>query len=78
MASVNVPDRMNELNGGTGGSVDPVTGAAIGPYRKSWLKHPLDCPCWSFSAAFAATLKMPALLRRSRASRPTPEPSGAL
>lgn len=26
MASVNVPDRMNELNGGTGGSVDPVEG----------------------------------------------------
>jgi hypothetical protein len=35
MASANVPDRMNELNGGTGGSVDPVTGTAIGPYRKS-------------------------------------------
>jgi hypothetical protein len=26
MASVNVPDRMNELNGGTGGSVDPSRG----------------------------------------------------
>jgi hypothetical protein len=39
MASVNVTDRINELNGGTGGSVDPVTGAAIGPYRKSWIQH---------------------------------------
>jgi hypothetical protein len=35
MASVNVPDRMNELNGGAGGSVDTVA-AAIGPHRKSW------------------------------------------
>jgi hypothetical protein len=37
MTSVNVPDRMNELTDGTGGSVDAVMGATIGPYRKSRL-----------------------------------------
>ncbi len=35
MASVNVPDRMNELTAGAVGSVDAATEAEIGPYRKS-------------------------------------------
>jgi len=38
MASVNVPDRMNELTAGAVGSVDAATEAEIGPYRKSRWK----------------------------------------
>ncbi len=38
MASVNVPDRMNELTAGAVGSVDAATEAEIGPYRKSRSK----------------------------------------
>jgi hypothetical protein len=34
--------RVDELTDGTGGSVDAVMGAAIGPYRKSRLRK--DCP----------------------------------
>jgi hypothetical protein len=37
MTAVDVLGRIDELADGTGGSVDAVTGAAIGPYRKSWL-----------------------------------------
>jgi hypothetical protein len=39
-APVDVPDRMNELTDGTVGSVDAVTEAAIGPYRKSRFNLP--------------------------------------
>jgi hypothetical protein len=35
VAAVDVLGRVDELADGTGGSVDAVTGAAIGPYRES-------------------------------------------
>jgi hypothetical protein len=35
MTVVDVLGRVDELAEGLGGSVDAVTGAAIGPYRKS-------------------------------------------
>jgi len=35
MTAVDVLGRVDELTDGTGGSVDVVMGAAIGPYRKS-------------------------------------------
>ena len=38
MTAVDVLGRFDELTDGTGGSVDVVTGAAIGPYRKSRIK----------------------------------------
>ena len=38
MASVNVPDRMNELTAGAVGSVDAATEAELGPYRESRSK----------------------------------------
>ena len=38
MTVVDVLGNGNELTDGTGGSVDAVLGAAIGPYRKSRLK----------------------------------------
>ena len=37
MTAVDVLGRVDELADGTGGSGDAVTGAAIGPYRKSRL-----------------------------------------
>jgi hypothetical protein len=37
MTGVDVLGRVDELTDGTGGSVDAVMGAAIGPYRKSRL-----------------------------------------
>ena len=37
MTVVDVLGRVDELADGTGGLVDAVTGAAIGPYRKSRL-----------------------------------------
>lgn len=37
MTVVDVLGRVDELAEGLGGSVDAVTGAAIGPYRKSRL-----------------------------------------
>lgn len=39
MTAVNVWGRVDELTDGTGGSLDAVIGAAIGPYRKSGLGH---------------------------------------
>jgi hypothetical protein len=38
MTVVEVLGRVDELADGMGGSVDAVTGAAIGPYRKSRLR----------------------------------------
>ena len=38
MTVVDVVGRVDELADGTGGSVDAVTGAAIGPYQESQLK----------------------------------------
>ena len=35
----NFPDKVTERTDGTGGSVDAVVGAAIGPYHKSRLIH---------------------------------------
>ena len=35
LAAVDVLGRVDELADGTGGSVDAVTGAAIGPYEES-------------------------------------------
>ena len=37
ITAVDVVGRVHELTDGTGGSVDAVMGAAIGPYRKSRL-----------------------------------------
>ena len=37
MTAVDVLGRVDELPDGTGGSVDAVMGAAVGPYRKSRL-----------------------------------------
>ena len=39
MTAVEVLGSVDELADGTAGSVDAATGAAIGPYRKSRLKH---------------------------------------
>jgi hypothetical protein len=38
VAVVDVLGRVDELADGTGGSVDAVTGAVIGPYRKSRVR----------------------------------------
>jgi hypothetical protein len=38
MTAGDVLGRVDELTDGTGGSVDAVMGAAIGPYRKSRLR----------------------------------------
>ena len=40
MTAVEVVGSVDELTDGTGGSVDAVTGTAIGPYRKSRLTTP--------------------------------------
>src|SRR5262249_12536314 len=40
MTVVDVLGRVDERADGTGGSVDAVTGAAIGPYRKSRFDNP--------------------------------------
>ena len=40
VAAVDVLGRVDELADGTGGSVDAVTGAAIGPYRESQFNGP--------------------------------------
>jgi len=42
MTAVDVLGRVDELTDGTGGSVDAVMGAAIGPYRKSRRKSPSE------------------------------------
>lgn len=39
MTAVEVLGSVDELAAGTGGSVDAVTGAAIGPYWGFWLKE---------------------------------------
>jgi len=45
MTAGDVLGRVDELTAGTGGSVDAVMGAAIGPYRKSRLRLQDDaCP----------------------------------
>jgi len=38
MTVIDVLGSLDELADGMGGSMDPVTGAAIGPYRESRLK----------------------------------------
>ena len=38
MTAVDMLGRVDELADGTGGSVDAVTGTAIGPYRESQFK----------------------------------------
>lgn len=40
MTAVDLLGRVDELPDGTGGSVDAVTGTAIGPCRKSRTKTP--------------------------------------
>ena len=44
MTAADVLGRVDELTDGTGGSVDAVMGAALGPYRKSRFQYIRNAP----------------------------------
>jgi len=45
MTALDVPGRLYELTGGTGGFVEAVMGATIGPYWECRLRQPGGIPC---------------------------------